>query len=527
MVTDPREATTPGAAARRLAAPDWLGRRARLSPDRLALVDLAGGGREISYGTWDRQANQTARFLQDRLGLRHGDRVAILARNSVAYLDLWYALGKVGGILQTLNWRLTQSELLPLLREGEPIALAFDREFESLAHALADAAHIDHRLQMDGGSGRRGTLPLATRAAYPSHAPAVSVSPDDPWLICYTGGTTGTPKGAVLTHANVLWNAINTVTGWGLVPDDLTVLNAPLFHTGGLNVLTAPLVYIGGASIVCRTFDVAELFSLLREYAVTLLFGVPTMFIEMQRHAGWPGADLTGLRLTISGGAPCPEPVFERFWARGVPFKSGYGLTEAGPNTFWLPPHEVQRKAGVVGAPLFHIDVDLVAEDGRRCLDDEVGELLIRGPHVFAGYWRRPEESAAALRDGWLHTGDLARRDGAGHYTIVGRAKEMFISGGENVYPAEVESVLAGHPAVEEVAVIGVPDPTWGEVGCAIVVPSPAGLEEEALRAYAGERLARYKIPKRVLLVKALPRTGAGKVDRGALLRRAGAGSEG
>lgn len=519
--------TPPSAAARRLAAPDWLARRARLSPDRLALVDLAAGGREISYGAWERQANRTAWFLADRLGVRHGDRVAILARNSVAYLDIWYALGKLGAILQTLSWRLTPHELLPLLREGEPIALLCDAEFAARARTLAASAGIERLVVVDGAADESPILSLEARDAYPDHAPSVRVLPDDPWLICYTGGTTGTPKGAVLTHANILWNAINTVTSWGLVPDDMTVLNAPLFHTGGLNVLTAPLVYIGGASIVCPDFEVGQLFSLLRDYPVSLLFGVPTMFIEMQRHADWPTTDLAGLRLAISGGAPCPTPLFERFWSRGVPFKSGYGLTEAGPNTFWLPPAEVRNRPGVVGAPLFHIDVDLVAPDGRQCEPGEVGELLIRGPHVFAGYWKRPEESAAVLRDGWLHTGDLARRDEGGFYSIVGRAKEMFISGGENVYPAEIESVLAGHPGVAEVAVVGIPDPVWGEVGCAIVVPSPAGLDEAALLDYAGSRLARFKIPKRLLIVEALPRTGPGKVDRAALTQQASRGTEG
>ncbi len=296
----------------------------------------------------------------------------------------------------------------------------------------------------------------------------------------------------------------------------MTILNAPLFHTGGLNVFTAPLVHIGGASIVCREFDAQQVFDLLRDYPVTLYFGVPTMFVALQEHPRWQEATFSRLRLLISGGAPCPLPVCERFWERGVPFKSGYGLTEAGPNTFWLPDEWVRRKPGAVGFPLFHVGVRVADPSGQECAPGEVGELLVRGPHVCAGYWQQPQATAEAIRDGWLHTGDLARRDEEGCYTIVGRLKEMIISGGENIYPAEVESVLAAHPAVAEVALVGVPDARWGEVGVAFVV-ARAPLAEEELLAFARERLARYKVPRHVLLRDALPRTGAGKVDKRAL----------
>jgi fatty-acyl-CoA synthase len=302
----------------------------------------------------------------------------------------------------------------------------------------------------------------------------------------------------------------------GLTPDDVTILNSPLFHTGGLNVFTAPLVHIGGTSIVCRSFDVDQVFDLIRDASVTLYFGVPTMFISMQGHPRWPQADFSRLKLVISGGAPCPLPVFEKFWARGVDFKTGYGLTEAGPNTFWLPREDVRRKPGAVGFPLFHVDVKVVKEDGELCDVDTVGELLVRGPHVCAGYWNRPADTAHAFdADGWLHTGDLARRDAEGYYTIVGRSKDMIISGGENVYPAEVESVLHANPGVAEAALIAVPDERWGQVGRAIVIPQPGThLTPEELTAFCLERLARFKIPKSFVFVDALPKTAAGKIDK-------------
>lgn len=325
----------------------------------------------------------------------------------------------------------------------------------------------------------------------------------------------------MLSYRAIMANAVNTVISWGLSCEDATILNAPLFHTGGLNVFTAPLVYIGGTSVVCREFDVEQTFDWLESGRVTVYFGVPTMFIMMQNHPRWEKADFRHLRFIISGGAPCPLPVFERFWAKGVDFKTGYGLTEAGPNTFWLPAEQVRDKPGAVGYPLFHVEVRVVDEHDRDLPPGEVGELLIRGPHLFSGYWRRPEATAQAMRGGWLHTGDLASYDEDGCFTIKGRRKDMFISGGENVYPAEIESVLHGHPAVAEAAVVGVPHPKWGEVGWAAVVVRPgARLSVQELEAYCRERLAGYKIPKRFFFVDHLPKTGANKVDKRALRER-------
>ncbi len=495
---------------------DWIGRRAQLTPGKVALVDTLNGNRRITYREWSRAVNRTARFLQERLGVRKGDRVAVLAHNCVEYLDIWFALGRIGGILQNLNWRLTPYELEGLLADAAPVALIYGSEFVAQVDALrGKTPGLRHYAALGEPAGPDDLL-FAEREAFPDDPlPEVDLDWEDPWVICYTGGTTGLPKGAVLTHRAITANAVNTVVSWGLTPDDVAILNAPLFHTGGLNVFTAPLVYIGGTSIVCKTFDPDQVFDLIRDAGVTLFFGVPTMFIVLQQHPRWEEADFSRLKLVISGGAPCPMPVFEKFWERGVAFKTGYGLTEAGPNTFWLPPEDVRRKPGSVGFPLFHIDVKVVREDGTECGPDEAGELIIRGPHVCAGYWNNPEATAQAIRDGWLHTGDLARRDAEGYYYIVGRLKDMYISGGENVYPAEVESVLHAYPGVAEAAVIGVPDPKWGEVGRAIVATQPGvQLTAEEVINFCRERLAGYKVPKSVVFVDALPKTGAGKVDK-------------
>lgn len=493
---------------------DWLGRRAQLSPQKVALIDATNSMRPITYQDWNRAANQTAYFLQ-ALGVQRGERVAILAHNCVEYLDLWFACGKIGAILQALNWRLTTHELAALIADATPSVLVYGAEFASQISSICAGQPI-HRVTLHQSASETDSIPLAERARYPASAPTpLTLDWNDPWVICYTGGTTGLPKGAVLTHGSVTWNAINTVSSWGLTPDDTTILNAPLFHTGGLNVFTAPLVHIGGTSIVCRGFDAGQVFDLIRDCGVTLYFGVPTTFIALQQHPRWWTGDFTRLKLIISGGAPCPQPVFDRFWERGVDFKTGYGLTEAGPNTFWLPAAEVRRKPGAVGYPLMHIELRIVGAHGQLCGPEQVGELQIRGPHMCAGYWKRPEETASTFVDGWLRTGDLASYDADGCYTIVGRLKEVIISGGENIYPAEVESVLAGHPAVAEVTLIGVSDPTWGEVGRALVVLRPGSrFDRESFLAYGRKRLARYKLPKSVVVVDTLPKTAAGKVDR-------------
>jgi fatty-acyl-CoA synthase len=504
---------------------DWLHRRAMLTTGKVALVDAARGQRPITYRQWDRSANRAARLLRE-LGVGKRDRVAVLAYNSVEYLDLWFACGKIGAILQTLNWRLTPRELGELILDGAPRVLFYGPEFVDPVRTLREAgAYGFVSVAIDPASrAHPGDRVLSEREQLDDGSmPPVELTWDDPWVLCYTGGTTGLPKGAVLTHGNIAWNAINTAVSWGLTGDDVAILNAPLFHTGGLNVFTAPLVHQGGTSIVCKGFDADQVFDLIAGAGVTVFFGVPTMFLALQQHPRWESADLSCLKLVISGGAPCPPTVSQKFWDRGVDFRSGYGLTEAGPNTFWLPAEDVRRKPGSVGVPLFHIDVKIVDDDGRERGPDEVGELLVRGPHVCAGYWNRPEESARAIRGGWLHTGDLARRDAEGFHVIVGRLKDVIVSGGENVYPAEVEGVLAGHPAVAEVAIIGVPDARWGEVPRAIVVPrAGARLDPDDLTSFAGGRMARYKIPRSFVLVDALPRTAAGKVDKESLRKEHG-----
>ncbi|MGB8646229.1 MAG: long-chain fatty acid--CoA ligase [Anaerolineae bacterium] len=503
---------------------NWLTRREMLTPDKVALIDATHGNRRITFREWNRAVNRTANFLRDGLRVQKGDRIAVLARNSVEYLDLWFACGKLGAIIQLLNWRLTAHELTGLLADATPKVFVYSREFIKQTDALrSNAPSVQHWVALD--DPEPSDVHFADRESCPdAEPPEVGLDWNDPWAICYTGGTTGLPKGAILTHRSITANSVNTVMSWGLTPEDVSIIQLPLFHTGAFNVFTAPLVHMGGTSIVCSAFDVDQTFDLIRDEGVTLFVGVPTMYIVMQQHARWATADLSRLKICGSGGASCPLPVIERFRERGIDLFTGYGLTEAGPNNFWLPKEARAAKPGSVGSPLIHVDVKIVDDKGQALGTEAIGELLIRGPHVCAGYWGKPEETAKAITpEGWLHTGDLARRDAGGHYYIVGRNKDMIKSGGENVYPAEVESVLHGHPAVAEAALIGVPDAKWGEVGRAIVVRKPgASLAEQELIAFCQERLAKYKIPKSVVFVSSLPKTAASKVDKKLLTEQYG-----
>jgi len=295
----------------------------------------------------------------------------------------------------------------------------------------------------------------------------------------------------------------------------VAALQLPFFHVGGPNIFMVPLVHVGGTTILCREFSLDETFDLIETGGVTHYVGVPTMYQMIQADPRWEQADFSKLELVISGGAPCPLPIMQRFWSRGVDFKMGYGLTEATGNNFWLPKDRVRDKTTSVGMPIFHIDMKIVDGAGGEVNRGEAGELLIRGPHVMSGYWKRPEATAAAIRDGWLWTGDLAVKDDEGFYTIKGRSKDMFISGGENVYPAEVESVMLAYKGVAEAALVGVPDEKWGEVGKACLVIA-AGIEfsQDSFRSFLAERLAKYKLPQTVEIFEELPKTAIGKIDK-------------
>ncbi len=485
---------------------EWLDRRAELSPAVIGLVDVATGQR-LTYQALSTRARALATLLAGHFDVRAGDRVAVLAANCPEYLDVFFAAARLGAILVPLNWRLTVPELTGILDDCEPALLLYDETYRATAHALAEGRKP--RLELLPLTALPGEdAPLAARSV-----PFATRDGEEIALILYTSGTTGVPKGAMLSHRMITWNAINTQISWGLRETDVAPIFSPFFHAGGLNVLTTPMVHLGGTNVLLRTSDPAAILDAVAAERCTLVFAVPTVFQAMMDHPRFADADLSSVRYCITGGSSCPLPVIHGYAARGLEFRQGYGLTEVGVNCFSLAPEDALRKAGSVGRPIFHSRARVVDDDDRDVAPDEVGELVLAGPHVCSGYWRRPEATAEAYRGGWWHTGDQVRVDAEGYYYIVGRKKDMYISGGENVYPAEVEAVLATHPGIHEVAVLGVPDPKWGEVGLAIVVPrEPGTLTAEDVLAYCQGRLARYKIPKRVVFAAVLPRNAMGKV---------------
>lgn len=482
-------------------SPFWPDRLADLWLDRTAIVDPDRDQR-YSYDDLRRRAIDVASRLL-AAGVGPGDRVAALMPSGIEMLDLLFACGRLGAILAPLNWRLNPRELASMVEDTDPVLLLAHEDYAELATAVRHTGPI--MLFSD-----------LIKAEPASALPTSDVHMDDPWLILSTGGTTGTPKGAVLTHGSITWNAINTIVSWGLSERDVAPSFTPMFHTGGFNVFTLPLLMLGGTVILPERFDPAQALEILELERPTLLFMVPTMFGLVAEQPGFDDADLSSLRWAISGGAPLPEAIQTRWEPKVRVFKQGYGLTEVGPNNFATSDEDALRRTGMtVGKLTVFASARIVDETGRDVPDGIPGELLLAGPHMCAGYWNRPEATAEAIRDGWFHTGDIAVCDEDGFYSIVDRKKDMIITGGENVYPAEVEAVLYSHPAVREVAVVGIHDATWGEAVCAVVSLRPEQqATPEELQAHTRANLARYKSPKRIVVVDDLPKSAAGKIVR-------------
>ncbi|PWK15714.1 acyl-CoA synthetase [Tumebacillus permanentifrigoris] len=487
-------------------ATDWLQSRARLTPHKLALVEVETGLR-LTYEQFNVRAGRLAGYLQQH-GVVRGDRVALLAPNSTSYLELLFACAKIGALFVPLNYRFSTPELAYVLNDCAPKVLVYFEPYANLAHDLAARVPVPLLLEQQG---YERIVSCADGAA----AIPVEVELEDPWAIIYTGGTTGQAKGVVLSHRAILWNSINTVLSWGLTEQDVTPVYMPMFHTGGLNALTTPVLYAGGTVVVGRDLTPAAVLEVLERERCTIALFVPTVYHSLVTSPEFTAAQFTTMHTFLSGAAPCPLSIYEAFWAKGLAFKEGYGLTEAGPNNFYIHPERAKQKIGSVGVPMFHNQIRIVDEQGLDVGTDVTGEVWIQGPHVFTGYWNKPESTAETLVDGWLRTGDLARRDADGCHFIVGRKKDMIITGGENVYPLEVEHILEQHPAVSEVAVVGLPDTKWGEAVTAVLVLRPGvSVSPEQLKEYCTDKLAGYKIPKQFLFVRDLPKTSVGKIDK-------------
>lgn len=498
-------------------AADLLSHRARLTPDREALV-FTDGGQRFSYAELNERANKAANFLRDKCGVQTGDRVSILAHNSVVYIDLFYGLAKIGAILAPLNWRLVAAELTYIVNDCAPKVLLCDPDFVGTLRQMQADIQVEHLVslngaEIDGAFVYEDELMMADNGE-PERP--LSLNAHTPHCILYTSGTTGQPKGAIIPQRQVLWNILNTCASWGLTENDVSPVFTPLFHAGGLFAFLTPLFYLGGRIVLSKGFEPEHTLDIILAEKCTVILGVPTIFQMWLEAPSFRELDFSHVHFFISGGAPCPPSLMEKWRAaKNIIFRQGYGLTEVGPNCFSMTDEDSVPKTGSVGRPIFHSEMRLIDEQGNDVATGQTGELLIKGPHVCTGYWNNPQATAKALVDGWFHTGDTARMDEDGFYTIVGRAKDMIISGGENVYAAEVEAVFLEHPAVAGAALIGKPDEKWGEVGLMIVVTEKnKNVTADELLAFCHQRLARYKAPKEIIFADELPYSPYGKVEK-------------
>lgn len=491
---------------------DWIANHANHRPTNEAIRDL-GSGKAFSYADLDNRIDAMAAYMGS-LGIGRGDRVAVLAHNGVEFFDVQFACGRLGAISVLLNWRLTVPELEYILNDSSPKLMVHDVEFAAAATELQELCSIGTLLEVDGGSDNCAYEQVITSFDGQDGGRA-DLTHDDVVTIMYTSGTTGLPKGAMITHGMNFWNCINLGIPGGITVDTVHLNVLPLFHTGGLNCYSNPVLHAGGTVVLLKGFDPGETLQVLGDPAqgITHFFAVPAPYQFMMQHPDFAGTDLSRLRMAGVGGAPCALAIMENWTERGVCLTQGFGMTETSPACIFLDPGDAIRKIGSTGKALMHTELRIVNDEGGDCGPDEIGELWVAGPNITPGYWNRPDATRDAFEGRWLKTGDAARMDDEGFVYIVDRWKDMYISGGENVYPAEVENVLYQLGEVAEAAIIGIPDDRWGEVGLAVLALKPGeSIERTTVQEHCASRLAKFKVPSDIAIVEALPRNATGKV---------------
>lgn len=491
---------------------DWLKQWARLSPRSLAFKDGDGA---ISYSYQDlyRLSLLVAEHLASQFKIQKGDRIAILATNEIETVVLFFASLRLGSILVPINFRLTPREIKHIVLDSGATLLITQAGFQESLKSKIDSPFSYSHYSFEEFQKVVAEKLTEARSTNEIKIRSVDLLAEDPCMILYTSGTTGAPKGALITPKMLHWNSLNTTLRLSISQSDVFVSFLPFFHTGGWNVLLTPFVHRGATVILTKKFDADKILSLCESEKATILFGVPTTMERMSRSPRFNQADISRIRYAIVGGEPMSLELIRTWQKKGVPIRQGFGLTEFGPNVFSLNEEDAIRKIGSIGFPNFYVETRVVDSNGRDVSAGEIGELLLRGPVCTPGYWRNPEATAAAIVDEWFHTGDLVSFDTEGYFFVAGRIKDMFISGGENVYPAEVESILSQHPAIREVAVVGIADSKWGEVGRAYVslVANQTVSTAEILKFCEG-KLAKFKIPKDVQFLEDLPKGDSGKI---------------
>lgn len=490
---------------------DWFEKWATYNPFKIAFKEFETD-REYSYSQFNKMGNCFAAHLRDKHGFGKRDRLAVISDNNMEYIVLFSVAQKLGITLIPLNYRLTPAELDFIIADAEVKGIIYEKKYAEKIKKLDSFGVIPYKLTIEDFAKFNEACVKQNISSKPVSA---SLHEDDPVFILYTSGTTAFPKGALYTHKMLFWNSINTALRLDITSNDISINCAPPFHTGGWNVLLTPFIHHGAYTILMRGFDPELLLETLEMERATIWWAVPTMLKIMAESPVFATAKLNRLRYLIVGGESLPIPVIELWHRKGVLIRQGYGLTEVGPNVTSLDQKDAISKKGSIGTINFYYQAKLVNERNEEVPANEPGELILKSPTVMPGYWKNAEATAESLKDGWFHTGDIMKKDTDGYYYVLDRIKNMYISGGENVYPAEVEHMIRQHPAVSQVAIIGVPDDRWGEAGKAfIVLVEGETLTAEALTAYCLERIAKYKIPKHINFVEDLPKNDAGKIDR-------------
>ncbi len=483
---------------------DWIEKWSIYSPMKLALEEL-DSNKSINYLDLNKRANALAYYLLNILQLKKGDRVGLLSEFNINTFVLFSAVQKTGLILVPLNYRLTNKELDFIIDDSSLSILIYDNKFNQQAFHL-DVNHFEFDSIND------------KMMEYAGNVNKAEVNIDDPVFILYTSGTTGFPKGAIYTHKMMLWNSINTMLRLQLNGNDSTLLCTPTFHTGGWNVLATPLLFVGGTIYIMPKFEADKALDCLMEKEINLFMTVPTMTKMLVEQDRFISASFPKLRFYIVGGEALPISLIETWAEKNVPIRQGYGLTEAGPNITSLPEADALRKRGSIGFVNFYVDYKLMSENLTECKQGESGELWLKGDVVTPGYWNNLNATNNSFTDGWFRTGDVMKMDEDGYLYIVDRIKNMYISGGENVYPAEIERELRDHPQINEIGVIGVKDEKWGEVGMAFYSSVDGEkIDKNELYNFCLSRLAKYKIPKFFVNISEIPKTDTGKIDKVAL----------
>lgn len=491
-----------------------LVRRAELGHDLEAVVDVAAGKR-FSYGQINERADRLAEAL-GTLGLKKGDRIGVLLPNGHRFVEIYYGAARAGIIVVPINLRLVADEVAYILKDAGAAALISGESHEALVADLqartADAAvPVQHWITV-GETALRGACDYDQIVEQASGRPVPLAAGDDEALfIMYTSGTTGHPKGTVQTHTSIEWSLLTVVASTDMRYRDRYLISMPLYHIAAFNNMGTTL-YRGGTIVIQQQFDAEETWRTLRDERINITLAVPAMLTQMLAKYDAQRHQPLALRWILTGAQAMPLELINQLGEMGFNVYQAYGLTEAGGVGCCITPEHARERLGSIGKGFFHTEVRVVDETGRDCSPNQPGELLIRGRHVMAGYWNRPEQTAQTLRDGWLHTGDVAVMDQAGFLYIRDRLKDMIKSGGENVYPAEIEAVLIAHPLIADVSVIGIPSAKWGETPLAVIVRSDPTLDETTVREYCNGRIARFKIPTAVQFVEQIPRNTTGKV---------------